>query len=66
MGGIFASWLGVIRALLLGGLLAALSNLVFVWLAYSGKDLLIMYLAITADNLAAGFASAAFVAFYRH
>lgn len=63
LGGIFASWLGVIRALLLGGLLAALSNLVFVWLAYSGKDLLIMYLAITADNLAAGFASAAFVAF---
>ena len=63
LGGIFASSWGVVRALLLGALLASVSNLVFVWLAYAGKDLLIMYLAVTADNLAAGFASAAFIAF---
>jgi PAT family beta-lactamase induction signal transducer AmpG len=63
MGGLAATRYGIMRPLLWGALLAALSNLVFVWLAYAGHDVPLMYAAVTADNLAAGFASAVFVAF---
>lgn len=63
LGGLFAARFGVFKALLWGGILAAVSNLTFVALAYAGHNLPIMYAAITADNLAAGFAGAAFIAF---
>jgi MFS transporter, PAT family, beta-lactamase induction signal transducer AmpG len=43
--------------------MAALTNLVFVVLAQVGYNLPMLYLVVSADNLAAGFASAAFVAF---
>lgn len=51
------------KSLLWGAILAALTNLVFVALALAGHHLPIFYLAVISDNLAAGFASAAFVAF---
>jgi len=63
LGGLFATRFGVMKSLLWGAILAALTNLVFVALALSGHNLPIFYLAVIADNLAAGFASAAFVAF---
>ncbi len=63
MGGLFSSRFGVMRTLLWGAILTAFTNLVFVLLAYAGYNVPIMYLAVTADNLAAGFASAAFIAF---
>ena len=63
MGGLFATRYGVMRTLMLGAVLTAFTNLVFVWLAYSGHNVPVMYTAVTADNLAAGFASAASVAF---
>lgn len=63
LGGLFATRYGVMRTLMIGGVLTAFTNLVFVWLAYAGHDVPVMYAAVTADNLAAGFASAAFVAF---
>lgn len=63
LGGLFATRFGVMKSLLWGAILAALTNLVFVALALSGHNLPVFYLAVVADNLAAGFASAAFVAF---
>lgn len=63
LGGILAVRQGVIRTLYLGALLSAVTNLLFVWLAYSGHDIRILYVVISADNLTAGLASAAFVAF---
>ena len=63
LGGIFAMHYGVMRSLMLGAILTAFTNLVFVWLAFAGHDIVVMYIAVTADNLAAGFASAAFIAF---
>lgn len=63
LGGLFATRFGVMKSLLWGAILAALTNLVFVALALTGHNLPIFYLAVIADNLAAGFASAAFVAF---
>ena len=62
-GGLLATRLGVMRSLFWGAVLSALTNLGFVWLAYAGHDVLGMYAVVAADNLAAGFASAAFVAF---
>ena len=58
-----AARLGVMRSLFWGAVLSALTNLGFVWLAQAGHDVAGLYLVVAADNLAAGFASAAFVAF---
>lgn len=63
LGGLFATRFGVMKSLLWGAILAALTNLVFVALALVGHNLLVFYFAVISDNLAAGFASAAFVAF---
>ncbi len=63
LGGILSVRYGVMRILFLGALLSAVSNLLFVALASMGHDLRMLYLVISADNLSAGLASAAFVAF---
>ncbi len=62
-GGILSIRYGVIRILFLGALLASATNLLFMVLAFAGHHLVLLYLVIAADNLAAGLASAAFVAF---
>jgi PAT family beta-lactamase induction signal transducer AmpG len=63
LGGLLAARYGVIRILLLGAVLSSVTNLFFLLLAYTGHDALLLYAVICADNLAAGLASAAFVAF---
>ena len=63
IGGLLAARVGVIRIMLLGGVLAAATNLLFMLLAGIGHDMFWLYLVISADNLSAGIASAAFVAF---
>lgn len=62
-GGLIASHIGVIKTLLWGAILSCLTNTLFIWLSYVGNDLSAMYIIVCADNLAAGFATAAFVAF---
>ena len=63
LGGMLSIRYGVMRILFLGAILSAMSNLLFVALASMGHDLGMLYLVISADNLSAGLASAAFVAF---
>ncbi|MGD8418859.1 MAG: MFS transporter, partial [Gammaproteobacteria bacterium] len=63
VGGLLALRFGVLRILTLGALLSAATNLLFMWLAGVGNDIVGLYLVISADNLSAGIASAAFVAF---
>jgi PAT family beta-lactamase induction signal transducer AmpG len=63
VGGVLAVRFGVMRILFLGGLLAAATNLLFMALARMGDSMPMLYVVISADNLAAGLASAAFVAF---
>jgi len=63
LGGLLATRFGVMRILFLGAALSAATNLLFVALAYAGHHVPLMYLTVFADNLAAGLASAAFVAF---
>lgn len=63
LGGILSTRYGVMRCLMWGAVLSTLTNLAFVVLANAGHDVVLMYVVVSADNLAAGFASAAFVAF---
>ena len=63
VGGVLAMRLGVMRILFVGAVLVIVTNLLFIVLFYTGKNITIMYLVVAADNLVAGLASAAFVAF---
>ena len=62
IGGVLSMRLGVMRILMLGAVLSALTNLLFAWLATRGHDLTALVWVISADNLASGIASAAFIA----
>ncbi len=63
IGGVLALRFGVMRVLFLGAALSAASNLLFAWLATRGHDLTGLIFVISADNLSAGIASAAFIAY---
>jgi PAT family beta-lactamase induction signal transducer AmpG len=63
LGGLIATHIGLLRTLLWGAILSCLTNVLFIILAHVGDNLSLMYFVVSADNLAAGFASAAFVAF---
>ncbi len=63
LGGILAVRYGVMRILFVGAVLSAGTNLLFWLLAESGHSMPLFYMVISADNLSAGLASAAFVAF---
>jgi PAT family beta-lactamase induction signal transducer AmpG len=63
IGGVLSMRLGVMRILMLGAVLSAITNLLFAWLATRGHDLTALVWVISADNLASGIASAAFIAY---
>ncbi len=63
IGGVISMRIGVMRVLMLGAVLSAGSNLLFAWLATQGHDLTGLILVVSADNLAGGIASAAFIAY---
>lgn len=63
VGGLLVLRLGVMRVLFAGALLSAATNLLFAWLAVRGHDLTFLVFAISADNLSAGIASSAFIAY---
>ena len=63
LGGMLTVRFGVYRMLFVGGILAAATNLLFMLLARSGNDVTMLTVVIGADNLCAGLASTAFIAF---
>lgn len=63
IGGALSLRFGVMRTLFLGAVLAAVSNLLFALLALRGYDLTWLIVVISADNLASGIASSAFIAY---
>lgn len=63
LGGVLTLRYGVYRILLLGAILAALTNLLFVLLVHQGGGVGLLTVVIGADNLCAGLAATAFVAF---
>lgn len=63
IGGILIAKIGVMRTLFLGAILSAATNLLFAWLAGQGHNVSGLIWTISADNLSAGIASCAFIAY---
>lgn len=63
LGGLFVVRFGLLRTLLLGAILVALTNLTFAGLALSGPDLMLLALVIGLDNLSGGIAATSFIAY---
>jgi PAT family beta-lactamase induction signal transducer AmpG len=63
VGGVLSARWGVMRILMLGAVLSAASNVLFAWLSGVGHDVTALIWVVSADNLASGIASAAFVAY---
>lgn len=61
-GGLAMAKLGLVRSLLVFGILQALSNLGFMWLAWMGKSYAALTTSIVVENLTGGMGTAAFVA----
>ena len=63
LGGIFVIRSGVLKAMFFAGILMAGTNLLFSVLAWTGKSDLMFAIAVIFDDIAAAFATVAFVAF---
>lgn len=63
LGGVLMVRYGVMKILFLGALLSAATNILFSFMAAAGKSLILLTLVISADNLSAGIATAAFIAY---
>ena len=63
LGGTFAMKFGTYKSLLIGAITATLTNVLFAFLAIIEKNLFYLATIIIADNLASGFAGAAFVVY---
>jgi MFS transporter, PAT family, beta-lactamase induction signal transducer AmpG len=61
-GGVAMAKLGMVRSLLLFGLLQAVSNLGFMWLAWMGKSYMALMTSILVENVTGGMGTVAFVA----
>ena len=64
LGGVFVVRYGILRPLLASAILAALTNLVFAWLAtQNDPGTISLAMTISADNLSGGMAGSAFIAY---
>lgn len=63
VGGILVARYGIFKALLIGGVLQALTNFLFAVQAMVGHDSLMLAVSIGSDNFTGGIGSAAFVAY---
>lgn len=65
VGGLVVARIGIFAALFLGGVLQAITNLMFVWLAANPNEAteVGLFIAIASDNFTGGLGSTAFVAF---
>ncbi len=63
LGGLFVIRSGVLKAMFIAGIIMASTNLLFSVLAWSDKSELLFAIAVIFDDMAAAFATVAFVAF---
>ena len=63
VGGLLVGKVGVLRGLMIGGILQMVSNLGYVLLAWTGHDVSILAVTVVIDNVCGGIATAAFVAY---
>ena len=62
-GGIVVARYGLFKALLVAGILQAITNLLFAWVAVEPRDLVVLTLAITADNFTGALGGVAFIGY---
>ncbi len=62
-GGIVVARYGLFKALLIAGILQAVTNLLFSWVALAGHDLVVLTLAITTDNFTGALGGVAFIGY---
>lgn len=63
LGGLLSSRFGVLRILLIGSILTAATNILFMVFAQMGNNQAMFIAVIAADNLSAGLAGSAFIAY---
>jgi len=63
LGGLFAIRMGLLKAMFVSGIVMALTNLLFSVLAWVGNSEILFAFAVLLDDLAASFATVAFVGF---
>ncbi len=63
LGGLIAQKMKMMHVMLIGAIASSSTNLLFILLTYHPGDMNYMYMAVIIDNLAAGFATAVFIAF---
>jgi PAT family beta-lactamase induction signal transducer AmpG len=63
LGGVLVMRFGIMRPLLVGALLVAMTTLLFSVLSTVGKDIVWLAIVIAADNISAGLAQSAFIAY---
>lgn len=64
LAGISALKFGLRNTLIIGAIVSVLGNLVFAWLVLQSSDSLVpLFIAVTADNIAGGYAGTIFIAF---
>lgn len=62
-GGLLVVRYGIMRPLLLGAVMVAVTNLLFAWLSTQGANTAYLAVTVSADNLSGGLAVAAFIAY---
>lgn len=62
-GGVLVMRYGILRVLVLAGVLIVITNLIFAWLATQDPTTILLALVIAADNLSGGIAGTAFIAY---
>ena len=63
VGGFLTIRFGVLKVLMLGGVMTVITNLLFIPVANNPGNLSLLYTVIGADNITAGLAAAAFIAY---
>ena len=63
LGGLLVVRYGIMRPLLLGAIMVAITNLLFAMMASIGADVLWLITVISADNISGGLANAVFIAY---
>ena len=63
IGGLLTVKIGLVRSIFIAGIFMAITNLLFSLLFWTGKNYIIFSIAVILDDLAAAFATVAFVAF---
>ena len=63
LGGVLVVRYGIMRPLLLGAIMVAVTNLLFALMATVGRDVMLLTMVISADNVSGGLANAVFIAY---